>query len=108
MKARLVLPLLLAWAGSAGAADRAVVDLEGAVITGKQEQPKVLYIVPWQGPPAPEPLFKEFRSQADNPVGPLDRDVLLRELRFDTRLGVSRRFAGAGAEGRPQATNNMR
>jgi hypothetical protein len=54
-----------------------------STITGSQEQPKVIYIVPWQPPQAP--------AAATQPIGnlvmqdllqPIDRDTFLRQVQY--------------------------
>lgn len=57
-----------------------VVVLE-STISGSQEQPKVLYIVPWQGPENPPALQQWIDGQAAVSVlAPLERPVLQRQL----------------------------
>jgi hypothetical protein len=58
-----------------------------STITGSQEQPKVIYIVPWQPPQAP--------ASERQPIGglvmqdllqPIDRDTFLRQVQYRTVL----------------------
>jgi hypothetical protein len=71
--------LALATAALTSAADGHVVEM-GTQVTGNQEQPKVLYIVPWQAPDGPDVLYRDISSRIDNLLEPLDRDSFRREL----------------------------
>ena len=71
--------LALAAAALANSADRHVVEM-GTQVTGNQEQPRVLYIVPWQAPDGPDALYQDISSRIDNLLEPLDRDSFRREL----------------------------
>ncbi len=62
------------------AADR--LDLEGATITGNQELPKALHIVPWKSAQAGELATRPMNSLVDEILAPIDRDVFLRELEY--------------------------
>ena len=53
-----------------------------STITGNQEQPKVLYIVPWQAPGANDQLQQPLQPLLDEVFEPVDRQELLRELRY--------------------------
>lgn len=65
---------------TANAAKPGVVMLE-STITGSQEQPKVLYIVPWQAPADPPSLQQWIDGEAAVSVlAPLERPVLQRQL----------------------------
>lgn len=56
-------------------------DLEGATITGNQELPKVLYIVPWKDSAAD--IGAELPpSLIDEPLSVIDRDVFLRHIQY--------------------------
>lgn len=71
--------LALAAAAMVAAADSHVLEM-GTQVTGNQEQPKVLYIVPWQAPDGPDVLYRDISSRIDNLLEPLDRDSFRREL----------------------------
>ena len=71
--------LALATAALTSAADGHVVEM-GTQVTGNQEQPKVLYIVPWQAPDGPDVLYRDISSRIDDLLEPLDRDSFRREL----------------------------
>lgn len=62
------------------AADR--LDLEGTTITGSQELPKALHIVPWKSAQADVLATRPMNSLVDEILAPIDRDVFLRELEY--------------------------
>jgi len=74
--------LLLLLAPAAWAADPPVVQLDGMSVTGNQELPKSLYIVPWKAPLPGEFLGRPPDSLIDDPLAPLDRAVFVRELEY--------------------------
>ncbi len=77
----LVCLLGLFWsANGAHAADR--LDLEGTTITGNQELPKALHIVPWKSAEAGDLAARPMNSLVDDILAPIDRDVFLRELEY--------------------------
>lgn len=49
-------------------------------VTGNQEQPRVMYILPWQSPLSPELEMEMLGSEADSVFGHLERDELQRNL----------------------------
>ncbi|OZY87803.1 hypothetical protein CBP51_12845 [Cellvibrio mixtus] len=49
-------------------------------VTGNQEQPRVMYILPWQSPLSPELEMEMLGSEADSVFGHLERDELQRHL----------------------------
>lgn len=55
-----------------------------STITGNREQPKVLYIVPWQAPDGPESLRQGLQSDLDELFRPVERDEFLRQLKHKT------------------------
>ena len=57
-------------------------DLEGATITGSQELPKALHIVPWKSAEAGDLAGRPLNSLIDEILAPIDRDVFLRELEY--------------------------
>ena len=57
-------------------------DLEGATITGSQELPKALHIVPWKSAEAGDLAGRPLNSLVDEILAPIDRDVFLRELEY--------------------------
>lgn len=53
-----------------------------STITGNQEQPKVLYIVPWQPPGSADRLAQPVQPVLDDVFAPIDRAEFQRELRY--------------------------
>lgn len=49
-------------------------------VMGNQEQPQVMYILPWQSPLSPELEMDMLGSEADAVFGHLERDELQRNL----------------------------
>lgn len=49
-------------------------------ITGNQEQPKVLYILPWQSPQTDNVDFESLENQQKSVFGHVEREELRREL----------------------------
>ena len=81
MKKYLTASLMFFLAGAAAAEE--VITIESR-ITGSQEQPKVISIVPWQSPGEPEYFDQEIEGigMSDNAFEPIDRDAFIRELRY--------------------------
>jgi hypothetical protein len=61
-------------------ADR--VDLDTTTVTGNQELPKVMYIVPWKKSDIGDLSGKPPGSLLDEVLAPVDRDVFRREVRY--------------------------
>jgi len=54
-----------------------------STITGSQEQPKVIYIVPWQPPQAPSDMRKPISNLVmQDLLEPIDRDTFLRQVQY--------------------------
>lgn len=53
-----------------------------STITGNQEQPKVLYIVPWQPPGGVDQLQQPVQSLLNDVFAPVDRAEFQRELKY--------------------------
>ncbi len=49
-------------------------------VTGNQEQPRVMYILPWQSPLSPELEMEMLSSQEDAVFGHVERDEIQRSL----------------------------
>ena len=49
-------------------------------VTGNQEQPRVMYILPWQSPSSPDLEMEMLSSQQDAVFGHVERDELQRSL----------------------------
>lgn len=60
--------------------------MEETVITGNKEQPKVLYIVPWQNPPGAGEINIPFSSMTDDLFQPMDREEFQRETQYHEQL----------------------
>lgn len=69
-------------------AQNQTIDLE-STFKGNQEQPKVLYIVPWQKIDAPEAYYQPLESLINENFELLDRDEFRREVRFYDQLTQS-------------------
>lgn len=57
-------------------------------VMGNQEQPQVMYILPWQSPLSPELEMDMLGSEADAVFGHLERDELQRNLEAAGELDV--------------------
>ena len=87
-------------AGAGKAQDR--LQLDATQITGNQELPKVLYIVPWKRADLGDLLGKPANSLLDDVLEPVDRDVFKRENRYYDALqpdGAAPADAATGAPG---------
>lgn len=58
-----------------------------ATVKGNQEQPKVLYIVPWQAAQDDQILYQPLNSQTNRIFGHVERSEHKRELDFIAELG---------------------
>ncbi|HWW80983.1 MAG TPA: hypothetical protein VNY82_15405 [Steroidobacteraceae bacterium] len=88
--------------GARGKEDR--LQLDTTEITGNQELPKVLYIVPWKRADLGDLLGKPANSLLDEVLQPVDRDVFKRENRYYDALkpdaaGGADKAAGAAGQG---------
>ena len=61
-------------------------DLGTTEITGNQELPKVLYIVPWQKSDPGDLQGKPVNSLIDEVLAPIDREEFLRQVDYHTDL----------------------
>ena len=83
-------------AGKGGKAEDHL-QLDTTSITGNQELPKVLYIVPWKKSDLGDLLGKPANSLLDEVLQPVDRDVFKRENRYyDALKPDASRGTGAG------------
>jgi len=64
---------------SGGRTEPASVNLR-TTVTGSQEQPRVLYIMPWQSPDTPDLGLQSLSSQPEAVFGHLEREELVRRL----------------------------
>ena len=67
-------------ASSAGVIDE--LDLGSTTITGNQELPKVLYILPWKQSDLGDLVGRPVNSLLDEVLEPVDRDVFRRQARY--------------------------
>ena len=70
---------------SSALAQNKTIELE-STFKGNQEQPKVLYIVPWQKVAAPEAFYQPLESLVDESFELLDRDEFRRVVKFKRQL----------------------
>lgn len=77
--------LLLGFVAIQAQAQEAKVVLRSTV-TGNQEQPKVLYIVPWQQAGTPELIYRPLQSLVTGIFEEVDREEFLRELRYREKI----------------------
>lgn len=59
-----------------------------STITGNQEQPKVLYIVPWQPPGGADKLSQPMQPMLNDVFAPVDRAEFQRELKYRAESAV--------------------
>tara|TARA_R100000306_G_scaffold62494_1_gene71120 strand:+ start:12880 stop:13188 length:309 start_codon:yes stop_codon:yes gene_type:complete len=81
---RFVMASLCTLAIVAQAAERT--EMEGATIRGDQEQPQVLFLLPWQPPPSPDISVPPPRTDLDDVLKPLERQRFREELYFRKNL----------------------
>ena len=87
MKISVIASFLFALLSTCAAAQDNVLNLE-STIAGSQEQPKVIYIVPWQGtPPAPGLSASVIDHIIQRELlGPIDREVFQRQVHYQSEL----------------------
>ena len=83
-------------AGTKGGKAEDHLQLDTTQITGNQELPKVLYIVPWKRSDLGDMLGRPANSLLDEVLQPVDRDVFKRENRYYDALKPD----AAGAAGK--------
>jgi hypothetical protein len=88
--------------GKSGGKAEDHLQLDTTQITGNQELPKVLYIVPWKRSDLGDLLGKPPNSLIDEVLEPVDRDVFKRENRYYDALKPD---AGAAADKSAGATD---
>jgi len=71
-------------------------------ITGNQELPKVMYVVPWKKAELGDLSGRPARSLIDEILAPVDRDVFRREVGYFETL--SEEIAGSAAQGENPVT----
>jgi hypothetical protein len=70
--------------GGERAIDR--LELDRTEVTGNQELPKVLYIVPWQKPDPGDLVGRPVNSLLDEVLAPLDREEFIRQVDYYSDL----------------------
>ncbi|MEX2126282.1 MAG: hypothetical protein WD795_20485 [Woeseia sp.] len=61
-------------------------DLDRTEVTGNQELPKVLYIVPWQKSDPGDLMGRPVNSLLDEVLAPLDREEFIRQVDYYSDL----------------------
>jgi len=97
-------PVAASNSGAKGGKAEDRLQLDTTQITGNQELPKVLYIVPWKRSDLGDLLGKPANSLLDEVLEPVDRDVFKRENRYYDALkpdatGGPDKGAGAAGQG---------
>lgn len=69
-----------------------------STVTGNQEQPKVLYIVPWQQAETPELDYQPLQSLVSDVFAQKERAEFLRELHYRELISTSANGAQPVAE----------
>jgi hypothetical protein len=80
--------------------------LDTTQITGNQELPKVLYIVPWKRSDLGDLLGRPANSLLDEVLQPVDRDVFKRENRYYDALKPDASAAGKAGAGAGQTSGD--
>jgi hypothetical protein len=86
--------------GRFGTMDR--LELGTTSITGNQELPKVMYVVPWKKAELGDLSGRPARSLIDEILAPVDRDVFRREVGYFETL--SEEIQGSAAQGENPVT----
>ena len=60
-----------------------------STVKGNQEQPKVLYLVPWQKSETPELIYQPLQSLVDGVFEEVGREEFLRELRYRDKINAA-------------------
>lgn len=81
-------PLALLLIGAAQCFAQPPVVTLRATVTGNREQPKVMYLLPWQQPAATEFDYDPLASLAGGLFVPIDRDEFLREMEYRKLLAA--------------------
>jgi hypothetical protein len=70
-------------------------ELDSSAVTGNQELPRVLYIVPWKESGIGELQGKPVNSLLDEVLAPIDRDVFQRQVRYFEQIYETEPLAAA-------------
>lgn len=68
--------------------ESSTLELDASAIRGSQELPRVLHIVPWKEPGLAALAGRPINSLLDEVLGPVDREVFRRQLRYFNQLYV--------------------
>jgi hypothetical protein len=77
-------------------------ELGTATVTGSQEQPKVMYIVPWKRSDIGDLAGKPMNSLVDEILAPVDREVFKREVVYYQVVQADASQKGASSKPPPQ------
>jgi hypothetical protein len=72
------------------------VTLGATDITGNKELPKVMVIVPWKRSPGAGGVVQPTDSLLDEVLGPVDRGVFQRQIRYYGQLNAASQVAPVG------------
>ena len=61
-----------------------------STVTGNQEQPRVMYIVPWNQPGDSRFEHTLQRSIARELFDPIDRDEFVRSMKYQTKMNIKK------------------
>ena len=70
-----------------GKVDR--LELESTSVTGNEELPKVMYILPWKATDISELRGKPLNSVMDEVIAPVDREVFQRQVKYYGQTNAS-------------------
>ena len=73
------------------------IELEGTSIRGDNEQPKVLYVVPWQDPEAHQRKLDQLPGLSGNLFRPLDRPEFRREIAYRQQMRRAAKLLAIGS-----------
>lgn len=81
--------LLTSLVASTGALSRDVLEIQGMSVKGNAEQPKVLYLVPWQATSNPQGIEHPPVDKIDGAVTFLEPEIFQKQLYFRRNLKVN-------------------
>lgn len=64
-------------------------ELESSSVTGNEELPKVMYIVPWKSTDISDLRGKPLNSVMDEEISPVDREVFQRQVKYYGQLNAA-------------------